>query len=350
MNWIISKRQDLIFLFAPVWCCWLLAFQLSDRLLAIEAPLWVWVIFVLGIDVSHVWSTLFRTYLDKEEFRNHKHLLIWAPMLSLLAGIGIASFSTFLFWRILAYVAVFHFIKQQFGFMKIYKARAGDFKKQWISDSFVIYFSMLYPLCYWHLASDRHFSWFVTGDFIHIPLDLEGLSTYTNGLFFLILGVWLVQEIRKEGGLAIGKVLWILTTAGNWFLGIIYFNSDVVFTITNVVAHGIPYMALILFYQNRKAHLKQRVRRKVHYVASLLAGILSLAFLEEYFWDILVNQEKSGFFASILPYFQWDTPEFLIGLFTAILAVPQMTHYIIDGYIWKNDQRNPYLKPILFGK
>ena len=30
-----------------------------------------WAVFIVGIDVSHVWSTLFRAYLDREEFGSH---------------------------------------------------------------------------------------------------------------------------------------------------------------------------------------------------------------------------------------------------------------------------------------
>jgi hypothetical protein len=30
----------------------------------------------------------------------------------------------------------------------------------------------------------------------------------------------------------------------------------------------------------------------------------------------------------------------------AILAMPQQVHYIVDGFIWKMNDKNPYLKPI----
>ncbi len=38
---------------------------------------------------------------------------------------------------------------------------------------------------------------------------------------------------------------------------------------------------------------------------------------------------------------------FLIALFTAILTLPQATHYVLDGFIWKFGQTNPNLKKII---
>ena len=70
-NWLFNRRTDLFLLGLPVWLCWIVFFLLPDRLIYIGVPLWVWVVFILGIDVSHVWSMIFRTYLDPEEFSRH---------------------------------------------------------------------------------------------------------------------------------------------------------------------------------------------------------------------------------------------------------------------------------------
>ncbi len=346
-NWIFSRRYDLIWLFLPVWVTWLVMFFLPDEWVTMKVPLWVWVIFVLGIDVSHVWSTLFRTYLDQEEFQNHRKLLILAPLLAFLGAVIISSISLTLFWRVLAYVAVFHFVKQQFGFMRIYKAKARDFKKQWISDNFVIYLSMLYPIFFWHVNLDRQFSWFIEGDFIQWQtLGTPIMNLIGSVLYFLIIALWLIQELYLAKGrkFPMGKVLWVITTAGNWYIGIVYFNSDLVFTITNVVAHGVPYMALVLFYQQQKFKIKAIRRQHLKYGLMVIGGVLVLALSEEYFWDLLVNKENGDFFAAFLPYFEEMPALHWQILATAILSVPQITHYIVDGFIWKNNEKNPYLK------
>jgi len=355
--WLFSRSIDLWVLFLPVWICWVVAFLLPESTLHADLSVWVFVLIIIGIDVSHVWSTIFRTYLDKEEFQNHRKLLIFAPIIAFALSYLLASASFMLFWRCLAYVAVFHFIKQQYGFMRIYKARSGDFRKKIISDNLAIYLSMLFPVFYWHINLNREFAWFVSGDFIQPELSrsiVEIINLVGIIAYFAILTYWMTEEIiyarKTSHKLPIGKILWILTTAGNWYIGIVYFNSDLVFTITNVVAHGLPYFALIIFYQNGKARLLHRksIFSNIYQTALIVIGlVLVLAFTEEYLWDALVYRENETLFSSILQY-PFELPAFhwqVIAL--ALLSVPQITHYIVDGYIWKGNSTNPHLKDIL---
>lgn len=349
-HWLLSKKTDLLVLFAPVWLCWLVSFLLPEEIITADAPLWVWVVFVIGIDVGHVWSTLFRTYADKEEFSHHRALLTLTPILCFIIAFLISSISFHFFWRCLAYLAVYHFIKQQYGFMRIYKAKAGDFHKKIFQDEWVIYLSMLYPVLYWHLNLDRTFHWFVAGDFVQLSLSstyLKWFNLIGNGLYLTILTGWVLEELVIIKTISVGKLLWVITTAGNWFLGIIYFNSDLVFTITNVVGHGIPYIALIIFYQDKKEKLK-KIPRKIPLLVTLLTGVLFLSFAEEYLWDMLVYRENVTFFSTFLNYPPFENTMAIQQIGLSLLSVPQTTHYVLDGFIWKNNEKNPYLKPVLF--
>ena len=55
-------------------------------------------------------------------------------------------------------------------------------------------------------------------------------------------------SIYFHGFLNIGKDIVVATTAICWYIGIVVFNSDYAFTVTNVIIHGVPYFALIYFY------------------------------------------------------------------------------------------------------
>ena len=55
--------------------------------------------------------------------------------------------------------------------------------------------------------------------------------------------------------------------------------------------------------------------------------ILGIAFAEEYLWEILVWQEN---FESNLDTFK------LQFVLVPLLTVPQFTHYLLDGFIWKS--------------
>lgn len=366
-TWLFSRPIDLLVLGFPVWLIWLVCFLLPKNVIETELALWVWVVFVLGIDVSHVWSTIFRTYLDKEEFSNHKKLLIYTPVICLFLFFLIANISTGLFWSVLAYIALYHFVKQQYGFMQLYRAKYGFVKlKKRISDKFIIYLGMLYPVWYWHLNSDRQFSWFVQGDFINLKSLLEGLSFWKAGIlvnlnqlctviYFLMLFLWIVEEIiiyrKGQLTLPIGKWIWIITTWGNWYLGIIFFNSDLVFTITNVVAHGVPYMALVFFYVEKKRGTKiSKVSffENFYRVTFMMLAVLLLAFGEEYLWDMTLYHDNVNFFGSFLRYPIEVVQQPVFQAFAlALLSLPQVTHYVLDGFIWKSNKSNPYIKTVL---
>ena len=51
------------------------------------------------------------------------------------------------FWRALAYLAVFHFIRQQYGWVMLYRVRGGERGRagRWL-DGATVYAATLYPL------------------------------------------------------------------------------------------------------------------------------------------------------------------------------------------------------------
>ncbi|MBL6447123.1 hypothetical protein JMN32_12445 [Fulvivirga sp. 29W222] len=363
--WIFNKPTDIWLLSLPVWLTWLICFLLPENILQQSIPLWFWVVIILGIDVTHVWSTIFRTYLDKEEFHSHKKLLISAPLIGLILFFILALSSTTLFWSILAYLAVYHFIKQQYGFMQIYRAKYGflNLKKR-ISDKTAIYVGMLYPLFYWHINYDRHFNWFIDGDFLNIrtwlntvpiwnDVTINTFNQFTSFIYFCILIFWLFEEVylHMNNNLRFpwGKVLWILTTSGNWYLGIVYFNSDLAFSLTNVVAHGVPYMVLIFFYVEGKRQIKSNVShiKAISNICLMILAIFVLAYGEEYLWDMFLFRENEAFFSKLFSYpFPALKTYLMQALALAALSVPQVTHYILDGFIWKT-KTNPYIKTVI---
>ncbi|MGL1889480.1 MAG: hypothetical protein OCD76_23400 [Reichenbachiella sp.] len=360
--WLFSKGQDLLLLGLPIWLCWLICFALPPSLLEQEIPLWAWVIVVLGIDVGHVWSTLFRTYLDRDEIHYHKRILKTAPVIGFALCFLVAYFSTEWFWTLLAYLALYHFIKQQYGFMKLYQAKYGRLLvKKLVSDEFAIYWSMLGPVVFWHLSDDRAFSWFMAGDFFSIDMVAWPSETvtifYQIGfvIYFGLITFWLAEEIwihiKNKKTFPLGKWLWVLTTVFNWFLGIAYFNSDLAFTLTNVVAHGIPYFVLLLVYVQRKNKISpgnKLSRSGMKYGVLVVITVLLLAFFEEYLWDMFLYGDNYAFFESIIHYpFELLQSPLSQALALALLSLPQVTHYILDGYIWKANKNNPYLKPSL---
>jgi hypothetical protein len=336
-RWLFSAPIDLaVFLGSAVVA--LAALAVGARLGVLDGgtPDWAWVPAVVLIDVAHVWATGFRTYLEPVELRRRPLLYGLAPLFGLLIGVALYSEGELLFWRALAYLAVFHFVRQQYGWVALYRARLGECDRlgRWI-DTAAIYLATLYPLLYWHAHLPRHFWWFLQGDFVGLPAVLERLAAplywtalATYGLRALYL--WLVLRQPNPG-----KDIVVLTTAVCWYVGIIAFNSDYAFTVTNVIIHGVPYLALIFWY--RYLRPERRAARGRGALGSLTAflGLLWLAaFVEEMLWDRGVWHERTWLFGS-----PWDVGTLKVVL-VPLLALPQITHYVLDGFIWRR-RSNP---------
>ena len=70
-------------------------------------------------------------------------------------------------------------------------------------------------------------------------------------IYWAALAAYAINAIyrwRAKGLLNPGKDIVVATTALCWYVGIVAFNSDYAFTVTNVIIHGVPYLALIYWY------------------------------------------------------------------------------------------------------
>jgi len=293
-----------------------------------DTPEWTWIAGVLLIDVAHVWSTLFRTYLDGEELRRRPLLYSAVPLVGLALGVGLYSLGTVVFWRCLAYLAVFHFVRQQYGWVALYRAKAGERDRlgKWI-DTLTIYLATIYPLVYWHSHLPRRFWWFLRGDFQNIP---KIIANVLEPLYWIMLAVYFLRTAAR-GFPNPGKDLVVFTTALCWYVGIVAINSDYAFLVTNVVIHGVPYLVLVYWYGFLRT---PGTRPRYQTLAFFVATIWVLAFAEELLWDRVVWKERSWLFGPSWRLDEWK------WLLVPLLALPQFTHYALDGFIWKR-RSNP---------
>lgn len=349
MRWIATARFDLAFILGPPIAAVLLVLSLP-ALRTPEVPLWGWIVFIVFIDVAHVWSSLYRTYLDPDEFRRRRPLYLAVPFLAWIAGAILHSFGPVVFWRALAYLAVFHFVRQQYGLVMVYRHRTGERSRtEACIDKIAIYAAMLYPLLFWHSDPSRRFVWFTEGDFLSFPswTAAAGLLLYTGAL--LLFSVCQIRRAIAGSPLNWGKIGIVYSTAAIWTVGIVHCNSDFAFTITNVVAHGVPYFALVWLYGNRKWKHDRSWRGWIHRPAAaggFVGLLLALAYLEEGLWDWGIWREHAAAYGGLLP--PIDLPDTLVNLLVPLLALPQATHYLLDAWIWKFDGSNPGLRYYLF--
>lgn len=338
--WLFSAPVDLgVFLGSAAVALLALAVGAHFDLLQEDRSDWAWVPAVLLIDVAHVWATGFRTYLDTDELKRRPWLYSLVPLFGLALGVALYSEGELVFWRCLAYLAVFHFIRQQYGWVALYRARLGERDRlgRWI-DMAAIYLATLYPLLYWHCHLPRRFQWFLKDDF------LTGLSplvaNIVEPLYWTALGAYALRALYMwliRGRPNPGKDIVVATTALCWYVGIIALNSDYAFTVTNVIIHGVPYFALVYWYRHtRRAQTGKPERGHVWGLTTFLAALWLVAYVEEMLWDRCVWHERDWLFGG-----GWDTGALKVVL-VPLLALPQLTHYVLDGFIWRRRRRSGF--------
>lgn len=348
---ILSPRLDRLWFVGPgiaAAIVGLLLGLLDPREDPSEGSLGLWIVGVLLVDVAHVYASLYRTYMDPQARRLHRRRLIAAPLLVAWCSFLLHLESPLLFWSALAYVAIFHFIKQHVGFALLYVRGGRESAKDRRLVVLAVWAGTLAPVIWWHTRLPRSFAWFMQGDLV------GGLPPWLGPVALLsTMPIWIAFVLRRVALWREGRpnpmVVWLtLIPAVNWYLGIVVFDDDRIFTITNVFLHGIPYFALVWVaggracVQRNLARIggKRGTQISTALVLLVFYGLLvALAVSEEALWDRLVWHERGELFGDggtrLSPY--------LTALVTALLTVPQATHYLIDRWIWRAGPDNPEL-------
>lgn len=337
--WIRSARWDGAFILLPMTLPALAVLALPG--MGGELSPWHWVALVLCVDVAHVWSTLAVTYLKPGELRRRPALYLLTPLACFAVALAVHLVGgPAAFWRALAYLAVFHFVRQQYGLLRIYSRGAPEAPWAGALSAAALYASVGAPLLLWHLDPDRAFHWFAEGDFV----DLGSLlgNGLTNALrtavplgLVAVLAAFGLKELahaRRTGAPQWGRAALVSCTALTWWTGIEVAHGDLAFTATNVLAHGLPYLAIVYWSRHITAPLPEP-RVPVAWAVAL-AAILMLAWVEEGLWAGLLWREHEEVFGPFFALPALESPP-AVSLAVAVLAVPQLTHYVLDGVIWK---------------
>ena len=337
--WLWSARRDLcVFAGSALLALSIVALGHASGFAGGALPDWAFLVLVLGVDVAHVYGTLFRTYLDGAELRARRLRYALTPLASYALGVAAYSLAPWLFWRVLAYLALFHFVRQELGWLRLQRAKSHAARFDARLDELALYVGALYPVLVWHAElHSRQFSWFVSGDFVALPARFAAVLPLARALWLTVLGLfagrqlWLLvyhRLVRPLPWLIVGK------TAIIWYVGIVYCNSDFDFTLTNVLAHGIPYLALTWGYA------RERERDAPRALGARVVGLgfwaffgllLILAAGEEWGWDHWLFHDREWLFG--------PGPELggsALSWLVPMLAVPQVTHYLLDAKLWRS--------------
>ncbi|HZY82094.1 MAG TPA: hypothetical protein VFE50_21365 [Cyclobacteriaceae bacterium] len=332
-HWLANRGKETVLiilpLFIPVFIVILFRDYFNTHLEV--TPGW-WLLLVLLIDVSHVYSTLFRFYWERSTFQKYKKVLLIIPAVAFVVGLSLHLYDSFLFWRILAYVALYHFIRQQYGFLRLYSRKQNQNRYEKLIDAAAIYAATLYPVLYWHMNLTGTLSWFVPNDFVR--LDLVWLEVPSLMLYVAIMLVYIIKEwlVSWNSGFNTPKNAIVAGTFLSWYVGIVMFHGDLTFTLLNVVAHGIPYMGLVWLYGEKKGGTS--FSPGLRGVLIFVAVVAAFAYFEEAIWDGMIWKDHEELFPFMVGFEALSNPV-TISVVVALLVLPQVTHYVLDGFIWR---------------
>ncbi|OXA69812.1 hypothetical protein B0A58_15210 [Flavobacterium branchiophilum NBRC 15030 = ATCC 35035] len=332
-HWIKNPKTDSLFILLPPIVVSILTLLFQNQCIkwGNHYNMLTWIVIIIGIDVAHVYATLFKTYCHSNNFKKNKKLLTLTPLFSLLISVLLFVFASRYFWSIMAYIAVFHFVKQQYGFMRLYARHEIKTPLAVVSDKIIIYAATLYPMSFWMMSNNRNFNWFVANEFIHY--QNPALAQILKISYYIIITyytLYIIYNYITKKQFNLPKNILIYSTILSWYLAIVHFNNDFIFTVLNVISHGIPYISLIYINEIASKTLSPKNIPALFQSKFIwfITFLLFLAFSEEFLWDILVWQEhlSISFNANALHF-----------ITVPLLTVPQLTHYILDGFIWKKN-------------
>jgi len=186
LRWIISARDDLVWLIGSVLSSYALLVLYVSGILPLVPMVALWAIL---IDAPHVFGTFSRTYFDRTERRNRSRLL-WGSLLFFAVGpVMVLAGAGLIFFFIAALWAYYHLVKQHYGFMVLYKKKNNDLAPlDNALDRLLLLFAFNYPFVAF-IAQDPE-------AMVRVP---EVLRSGVNGLATILLVATIVLAVAWLG-------------------------------------------------------------------------------------------------------------------------------------------------------
>jgi hypothetical protein len=298
--------------------------------LALHVPFsYLWWIWSVGLDGTHLFGTASRTFFDREARANYPKLLFGSALFFFSLGplMVLAGWKGWLA-LLVAVWAYYHVVKQHYGFMVLYKVKNGDLARldNNLDKVFLAVMLIFPPFRRYFLESPRD-----------LGLHFQPLGILAGPCWLLVAAVAAVYLARQVVKLRAGRRMNIpklLLLGGviplHWLT--FAYMSVLAAVPTVTIVHNLQYHALVWFHnRNRYAAAESQARHGLipaavgKHLASyvLVALVFSLAYRIPGFQLGKVSDLAFGFFCGF-----------------------GMTHYYLDSKIWRV-RRDPGLRAAL---
>ena len=315
-NWIFkSFSKD----FLALWGLALLLFFVFHPAFVSAAGMWILVAALLIIvDSGHAYATLFRTYFDKEVMKNSPQFY-WIPIGCFLGMFVWAFLGLPYFWTFVIYFTFYHNVKQHFGITAWY-AKLNNCKLKELK--FFLYVFTIMPFVSFHFRDFDYTS-------IYAPNEIffyQNESIFNSLVFlnFALLNLFIAYSAIhfSKNRMNLPVFCSVFFPGALSFLCLNFGANMEQALVPLLVIHGFAYFCLTAFVIEKKPNNKYELYKLILLVLFVAGAFGALeSALSESFVDYLDSENYRG--------------KFLFSVAASFIVMPSLSHYIIDGIIWK---------------
>jgi hypothetical protein len=371
--WIFGPRTD----FAVSIGGMMAGFALFFLFTVLGVPLLlVWLVWVVTLDTPHFFASYFRTYLDKEERRSSRRLLIGTLSVFLVgpvvfmacfglykSGFGSPRLPWTVFINGVSAWAYWHVMRQHYGILRLYNRKGGEFgTREAKMDAITLYGSlglaflgllMSMPQARRRIGLGR---WNPIDNFWDHPaqtlatMGIDQIAFYAAGFAVAGLVAWYavfqIGKFLRGEPINLPKVVFLTTViflhSFMAFSGMLAGRTVLGFTAIVTIYHDIQYFTVVWFYS--KNRYRKSPNPRAQYGAAgwlsksfplfLVVGIVTVS-LPIWGMGCAINRVPAcATGAPLGPMtFMGDTAWVLI--FAWLTSGFQMHHYVLDQFIWR---------------
>lgn len=310
------------------------------------------ILFVLFIDWAHIFAQYHRIYCNPLETRTLKWVYPISYILLIPVMASVVYFtSSALVDTALVYFVIYHFIKQHFGFIKIYSKTDGPKTSlEARVENALVYLSMFTPVVYWHTKSLAYeYKWIMM--FIKSPL-FEYLLWPMVALYGICLVIYTRDEYRRtirNGMVNLPKNISLLSAMLGWGLVSIFSESTMLVMFTVTFTHDVSY-AFYVWFIGRRDH--SIIKGKVSWLSWWsLPGFFFYMGVLIVFSDMIMTSHLELVYDHNWNYYVWGKTfnflkveqGWLVSFGWSLFFATQAHHYFIDKYLWKKEKDLAYM-------
>jgi hypothetical protein len=276
----------------------------------------------LYLAVGHHVPTFLRAYGDPDEYTRNRFRLLTIPALVL----PLVALSYLVDSRLLGLIFIwdqYHFIRQHYGFMRIYDVKNPSAVKPRRNLDQVLCFALFAAI----ITHSDFYSFVYTGAFADLGIVFPGwLGTFVRDASLVVaIAVVLsyvfehVQHVRAGGSVSVLKLALTGTTYGCWYFSYVVLSHPALSYPISSFFHCLQYDAFAWHYNQKKAQSLEPKRGN---------AIFRYIHARRHAWLYLGAIGAYGFGSHIGSFIEPGVV-FVVNRTTALL------HYYFDSFIWR---------------